>query len=88
MDFESLYISYFFINVQTIFFLLVFFQANAVRGIIAAFCCVAIFVIFGLLNTFRWRPPQDEITVSYKKTDSEIKLENSKKGADNPVFVD
>ena len=69
-------------------FLLVFFQANAVRGIIAAFCCVAIFVIFGLLNKFRWRPPQDEITVSYKKTDSEIKLENNKKGADNPVFVD
>ena len=64
-----------------------FFQANAVRGIIAAVCCAAIFIIFGLLNKYRWRPPQDEIAVSYKKTDSEIKLEH-KNGADNPVYVD
>ena len=66
-----------------------FFQANAVRGIIAAVCCAAIFIIFGLLNKYRWRPPQDEIAVSYKKTDSHIKLaEKKKEGADNPVFVD
>jgi len=65
------------------------YSANAVRGIIAAVCCAAIFIIFGLLNKYRWRPPQDEIAVSYKKTDSHIKLaENKKEGADNPVFVD
>ena len=74
----------FFVNMLTSFF-----QANAVRGIIAAVCCAAIFIIFGLLNKYRWRPPQDEIAVSYKKTDSHIKLaENKKEGADNPVFVD
>ena len=43
------------------------FQANAVRGVIAALSCAAFFVIVGLVAKFRWRPSKEEVHVSYKR---------------------
>ena len=64
-----------------------FFQTNAIRGIIAAVCFAAIFVILGILEKFLWRPtPKDKLRNSLPKSDYEIKLD--KNGLDNPVMLD
>ena len=65
-----------------------FFQTNAIRGIIAAVCFAAIFVILGILDKFLWRPtpPKDKLRNSLQKSDYEIKLD--KNGLDNPVMLD
>ena len=71
------------------FYFTFFFQTNAIRGIIAAVCFAAIFVILGIIDKFRWRPwptPENKIRDSLQKSDYEIKLD--KNGLDNPVMLD
>lgn len=36
------------------------YKTNAVRGIIAAICCAAIFILFGLVYKFRWKSFRDD----------------------------
>jgi len=37
------------------------YKGNAVRGVIAALCCAAFFVIVGLVAKFRWRPSPEMV---------------------------
>ena len=55
------------------------------RGVIAALCCAAFFVIVGLVAKFRWRPSSEEVRVTYKKRDSEVSFDPpaSKTGQEN-----
>jgi len=63
------------------------YKGNAVRGVIAALCCAAFFVIVGLVAKFRWRPSpeQEEARVSYQKRNSEVSFDPpaSKTGQEN-----
>ena len=60
------------------------FQTNAVRGVIAAICCAAFFIILSLIVKYRWRPPTDETPEVYKRKDSDLKMEPI--GHDNPAM--
>ena len=58
------------------------FQANAVRGVIAAVCCATFFIVIGLVYKFRWRPPRDDLhRVSYTKRGSGGQLNIDQIGA-------
>ena len=61
------------------------FQTNAARGVIAAICCAAFFIILSLIVKYRWRPDEtNETREVYTRRDSGLKMEPM--GQDNPAM--
>jgi len=66
------------------------YQANVVRGVIAAICCAAFFITIGLVHKFRWRPENVSTSnggshaVTYKKEDDGVDIHAD--GQDNPAM--
>ena len=62
-----------------------YFQANTVRGVIAALVCFAVFAIFAVVSRFVKRKESDETAVRYEANGDNLEM-RANNGRDNPAL--